>query len=62
LLASKISGDLQGPLDEELLLAVWGRSPAARWRLYIEQAVMDRSRVDLSGLSGIELAITYRSL
>jgi hypothetical protein len=59
--ASKIAGEFGGP-QAQIRLAFWGRSPAARWRLFIEPEVMSRSNVDLSGLSGIEVAISYLSL
>jgi hypothetical protein len=54
--AAKAEGEFGGP-PSSLRLAFWGRSPAARWRLYIEPEVITRSNVDLSGLSKIQIGI-----
>lgn len=61
--AAKTAGEFGGVQEDPLQhLSFWGRSPAARWRLYIEPQVLQRSNVDLSGLSEIQIAITYRSI
>lgn len=59
--ASKVEGEFGG-LQDPLHATFWGRSPAARWRLFIEPEVLTRSNVDLSGVSEIQIAVAYQSI
>ena len=39
--------------------AFWGRSPAAKWRLYLEQDAL--SKGDLSGVTEIVISLAYKA-
>jgi hypothetical protein len=46
-------------LDERSKQQFWGRSPAARWRIRIREEDAAAARLDLSGLSQIQIAIKF---
>lgn len=60
LLAAKSDSAL-GQIPASEPEAFWGRSPAARWRLYIEPEVMANAAVNLSGVQKIVIGVKYKA-
>jgi hypothetical protein len=55
-------GTIEELNEESLLPFYWGKSPTAWWRLFIEPDVLNRSNINLSGLSEIQIKIKYRNI
>jgi hypothetical protein len=49
-----------GDLDEVERQQFWGRSPAAVWRISIDKESAKNSKLDLTGLAEVQLAVYYK--